>query len=211
MPRANFGEGFPFLERKEILSFEEILRLVRIFVGLGVDKVRLTGGEPLLRRELPLLVAELARVQGLREITLTTNGSLLRTLALPLKQAGLGRLTVSLDSLDPERFRANADSQVPLAQVLEGLEAARSAGFQGTKLNCVLRRGVNEDDIHRWESTSHGPDKLRAVLYNDKYDTPLRVEAAGISDIEPRHRLEHARFPGCGYLATMSAAEGRRH
>ena len=147
MPREIFGEGFSFLDRKEILSFEEIIRLVRIFIGLGVEKVRLTGGEPLLRKDLPKLVAGLWELVGLREITLTTNGSLLRSLALPLKQAGLSRLTVSLDSLDPVRFQASADSTVPLAQVLDGLEAARSAGFQGTKLNCVLKRGVNESDI----------------------------------------------------------------
>ena len=147
MPRERFGEGFSFLERKEILTFEEILRLVRVFAGLGVAKVRLTGGEPLLRRDLPLLVAELVRVPGLRDLALTTNGSLLGSLAQPLKRAGLGRLTVSLDSLDPDRFQASSDSAVPLAQVLEGLEAARSAGFQGTKLNCVLRRGFNEADI----------------------------------------------------------------
>jgi cyclic pyranopterin phosphate synthase len=147
MPRENFGDDFSFLDRSEILTFEEILRLVRIFVGLGVDKVRLTGGEPLLRRGLPALVEELCRVPGLRETTLTTNGSLLAGLALPLRQAGLSRLTVSLDSLDPARFLAHSDSSVPLTRVLEGLEAADRSGFQGTKLNCVLRRGVNDDDI----------------------------------------------------------------
>lgn len=147
MPRGNFGEGFRFLERKEILSFEEILRLVRVFVGLGVRKVRLTGGEPLLRKDLPDLVARLKTVAELREVTLTTNAALLAGLALPLKQAGLDRLTVSLDSLDPQRFQANSDSTVPLERVLEGLEAARSAGFGDIKLNCVLRRGVNEADI----------------------------------------------------------------
>jgi cyclic pyranopterin phosphate synthase len=147
MPRGKFGDGFSFLERKEILSFEEILRLVRIFVDLGVVKVRLTGGEPLLRRDLPLLVERLVVIPGLAEVTLTTNGSLLAELAGPLKQAGLGRLTVSLDSLDPVRFQASCDAGVPLSQVLAGLEAARLAGFRGTKLNCVLRRGMNEADI----------------------------------------------------------------
>jgi cyclic pyranopterin phosphate synthase len=147
MPRGEFGEGFRFLDRKEILSFEEILRLVRIFVGLGVEKVRLTGGEPLLRRDLPQLVARLKAVAGLREIALTTNGSLLAGQALGLRQAGLDRLTVSLDSLDPDRFRATADASVPLEQVLDGLEAGREAGFLGIKLNCVLKRGVNEADI----------------------------------------------------------------
>ena len=147
MPRDDFGEGFSFLERKEILTFEEILRLVRVFVGLGVEKVRLTGGEPTLRRGLAQLVAGLKQVPGLNEVTLTTNGSLLSTLALPLREAGLDRLTVSLDSMDPARFQASTDSQVPLERVLEGLEAADRAGFRYTKLNCVLRRGLNDADI----------------------------------------------------------------
>jgi len=147
MPRESFGDEFRFLPREEILRFEEILRLAGIFVDLGVEKIRLTGGEPTLRRGLPDLVAGLVRVQGLREVTLTTNASLLAGLAAPLKAAGLARLTVSLDSLDPVRFQANADTTVTLDQVLAGLEAAREAGFRGTKLNCVLRRGVNEADI----------------------------------------------------------------
>jgi cyclic pyranopterin phosphate synthase len=147
MPKETFSDGFRFLDRSEILSFEEILRLVRVFVGLGVVKVRLTGGEPLLRKGLPELVASLARIEGLREVTLTTNGSLLSQLAGPLRAAGLSRLTVSLDSLDPVRFKDNADTGILLDQVLGGLEAARAAGFTGTKLNCVLRRGVNDADI----------------------------------------------------------------
>jgi cyclic pyranopterin phosphate synthase len=147
MPREAFGEDFRFLDRAEILSFEEILRLARIFAGLGVAKVRLTGGEPLLRRGLPELVAGLARIPGLRESALTTNGSLLGELARPLRDAGLGRLTVSLDSLDPERFLASTDSTVSLDRVLAGLQAVKAAGFQDTKLNCVLRRGFNEADI----------------------------------------------------------------
>ena len=147
MPKETFGEGFRFLDRAEILTFEEILRLVRVFVGLGVAKVRLTGGEPLLRRGLPDLVALLGQVPDLREVTLTTNGSLLTHLAGPLKAAGLSRLTVSLDSLDPIRFKENTDTGVILDQVLAGLAAATAAGFTGTKLNCVLRRGVNDGDI----------------------------------------------------------------
>jgi len=147
MPRDKFGDGFSFLERKEILSFEEILRLVRIFIGLGVEKVRLTGGEPLLRRGLPELVGRLKALPGLHEVTLTSNASLLDGLAQPLRQAGLDRVTVSLDSLDPDRFQANSDSTVGLERVLQGLEAARAAGFRHTKLNCVLRRGVNDVDI----------------------------------------------------------------
>jgi len=147
MPREKFGAGFPFLERKEILSFEEIVRLVGIFVGLGVQKVRLTGGEPLLRKDLPALVAALAKLPGLRDLALTSNGSMLASLAEPLRAAGLHRLTVSLDSLDPVKFQTFSDSGIPLAQVLEGLQAAKAAGFTGIKLNCVLQRGANEDDI----------------------------------------------------------------
>jgi cyclic pyranopterin phosphate synthase len=147
MPRDKFGAGFPFLERKEILSFEEIVRLVGIFVNLGVEKVRLTGGEPLMRHDLTKLVAALAAVPGLKELTLTTNGSLLSGLAAPLKAAGLHRVTVSLDALDPQLFQRLSDATVPLSQVLDGLEAARAAGFTNTKLNCVLKRGVNETEI----------------------------------------------------------------
>jgi cyclic pyranopterin phosphate synthase len=147
MPRDKFGSDFEFLERKEILTFEEIIRLARIFVSAGVEKVRLTGGEPLLRQNLPFLVEGLATVPGLREITLTTNGSLLAGLVEPLRRAGLHRLTMSLDTLDPAKFKLLSDSTVALAQVLEGLAAAKAAGFENLKLNCVLKRGVNEDDI----------------------------------------------------------------
>jgi cyclic pyranopterin phosphate synthase len=147
MPREAFGEDFRFMDRAEILSFEEILRLARVFTGLGVYKVRLTGGEPLMRRELPSLVAQLVQVPGLLETALTTNGSLLAELAEPLREAGLGRLTVSLDSIDADRFMASTDSRVPLERVLRGLQAVKAAGFPDTKLNCVLRRGFNEADI----------------------------------------------------------------
>ncbi len=147
MPRDRVGEGHAFLDRGEILSFEEIERLARIFVGLGVEKLRLTGGEPLLRHELPTLVARLRQIEGLRELTLTTNGALLEGLARPLREAGLDRITVSLDSLDPERFQALSDSQIPLGRILAGLEVAQKAGFSPIKLNCVLQRGLNEADI----------------------------------------------------------------
>ncbi|BDU75098.1 GTP 3',8-cyclase MoaA [Mesoterricola sediminis] len=147
MPRDRFGADFAFLDRKEVLTFEEIIRLARVFVSAGVEKVRLTGGEPLLRHGLPTLVAGIAGVPGIRDVALTTNGSLLAPQARALREAGLHRLTVSLDSLDPGRFAELSDSTVPLAQVLAGLEAASEAGFRPVKLNCVLRRGVNEEDI----------------------------------------------------------------
>ncbi len=147
MPREVFGPDYAYLDRSALLSFEEITRLVRIATGLGVAKVRLTGGEPLLRRELPALVRMLAAVPGLQDLALTTNGALLKDLAPALRAAGLKRLTVSLDTLQPDRFQALSDTDLPLARVLEGLEAAGSAGFGPIKLNCVLQRGVNEDEI----------------------------------------------------------------
>ncbi len=147
MPREVFPADHTFLDRKEILSFEEIERLARIFAGSGVRKVRLTGGEPLLRKDLPDLVQRLVRIPGLEDLALTTNGSLLQELARPLRAAGLQRLTVSLDTLDEARFKQLCDAEVPLSRVLEGLDAARSVGFSPIKLNCVLQRGVNDDEI----------------------------------------------------------------
>jgi cyclic pyranopterin phosphate synthase len=150
MPREVFGaedSHSAFLGRDEILHFEELERLGAVFLGLGVDKLRLTGGEPLLRKDLPDLVARLRRMAGLRDLALTTNGALLREFAAPLKAAGLDRLTVSLDTLDPAKFRRLNDTTVPLAQVLEGLETAGAAGFAPLKLNCVLQKGVNDDEV----------------------------------------------------------------
>jgi cyclic pyranopterin phosphate synthase len=147
MPREVFGSDYPFLPREALLSFEEITRLVRIFAGLGVAKIRLTGGEPLLRRELPTLVGMLAALPGIEDLALTTNGVLLPEGAAALRAAGLKRLTVSLDTLRPERFQALSDTDLPLERVLAGLEAGRAAGFDRLKLNCVLQRGVNDDEI----------------------------------------------------------------
>ncbi len=147
MPREVFGPGYQFLERAELLTFEEITRLVGIFAELGVRKVRLTGGEPLLRRDLPELVRMVAAVEGVEDVALTTNGSLLESLAEPLRQAGLQRLTVSLDSVDERVFAAMTDVNVPLGRILDGIAAARAAGFGPIKLNAVIKRGVNEDGI----------------------------------------------------------------
>lgn len=167
MPRDLFGADHAFLPRAELLTFEEIERVVTVFAGLGVTKVRLTGGEPLLRRELPSLVAAIAAVPGVDDLALTTNGSLLAGLAAPLREAGLSRITVSLDSLDPDVFAALADSVVPVSQVLSGIAAAAAAGLP-VKLNCVLRRGVNEDgllDLVRF-ARDHG-HTLRVIEYMD--------------------------------------------
>lgn len=147
MPREIFGPEHTGTSRADILSFEEILRVVRVAVDLGVTKVRLTGGEPLLRRDLPLLVRGLRAIPGLHTLALTTNGALLPDLALPLREAGVDRLTVSLHSLDPVRFQHLADTTVTLDRVLAGLEAARAAGFGPLKLNCVLQRGLNDGEI----------------------------------------------------------------
>ena len=147
MPREVFGPDYPYLPRADLLSFEEILRLVRIFSNLGISKIRLTGGEPLLRRDLADLVRMLAAEPAIEDLALTTNGVLLPEVAPALKTAGLKRITVSLDTLRPDRFKSLSDTEFPLSRVLEGLEAARSAGFGPLKLNCVLQRGVNDDEI----------------------------------------------------------------
>ncbi len=146
MPRELFGPDHAFLPREELLTFEELERLVRIFADLGVRKVRLTGGEPLLRRDLPQLVAELAAVAGIDDLALTTNGTLLPTHAAPLAAAGLRRVTVSLDALDDATFRAVGDTPLPVSSVLEGVAAAQAAGL-GVKVNTVVQRGVNDDQI----------------------------------------------------------------
>ncbi len=146
MPREVFGAEFEFLPRSAILHFGEIRELVRMFRRLGVEKIRLTGGEPLLRRDLPRLVWMLAEVPGL-EIALTTNGALLARHARALADAGLDRVTVSLDSLDEEVFARMNDTRVPVTQVLAGIEAAAGAGLTPIKVNAVVRRGVNDHTV----------------------------------------------------------------
>jgi cyclic pyranopterin phosphate synthase len=146
MPKEVFGRDYQFLERKALLTFEEIARLARIFTGLGVEKIRLTGGEPLVRRNLEQLIEMLAAIPGL-DLTLTTNGSLLRQKARALKAAGLKRITVSLDSLDDAVFRAMNDVDFPVARVLEGIDAAAAAGLAPIKVNMVVKRGLNEASI----------------------------------------------------------------
>jgi cyclic pyranopterin phosphate synthase len=142
MPEADYV----WLPRQDLLTFEETARAVSIFSKLGVEKVRLTGGEPLLRRDLPDLVELLARDDRLREVALTTNGLLLEPQAGALKKAGLSRITVSLDTLKPERFR-EISRRDGLEDVLSGIEAARRAGFDGLKLDAVIVRGMNDDEI----------------------------------------------------------------
>jgi cyclic pyranopterin phosphate synthase len=147
MPREVFGSDFQFLARNEILTFEEIERLVRVFARLGVRKVRLTGGEPLVRRDLERLVARLAKIDGITDLTMTTNGVLLPRKVAALRDAGLNRVTVSLDSLDDDVFMAMNDAGVPVARVLEGIEAARASGLDPVKVNAVVKRGVNDHTV----------------------------------------------------------------
>ena len=146
MPKGVFGKDYPFLGRKELLSFEEITRLARIFAEHGVRKLRLTGGEPLLRRGIERLIESLSNIGGL-ELTLTTNGVLLPRLAKRLRDAGLHRITVSLDALDDETFCRMNDVDFPVSDVLRGIEAAEAAGFDQVKVNMVVKRGVNDHAI----------------------------------------------------------------
>lgn len=146
MPKEIFGSDYPYLPHKEVLTFEEITRLARIFATFGVKKIRLTGGEPLVRKDLPNLVSMLSKIPNL-DLTLTTNGSLLPGNAQALKDAGLKRVTVSLDSLDNDIFKALNDVDFPVGKVIEGMEAAHMVGLEPIKVNMVVKRGVNESSI----------------------------------------------------------------
>jgi len=146
MPKEVFGKDFQFLERDQLLSFGEIHRLVRIFRDHGVEKIRITGGEPLVRRKLERLIEMLAYWSDL-DLTLTTNGSLLQQKARDLKNAGLNRITVSLDSLDDAVFRSMNDVDFPVEKVLEGIEEAAAVGLHPIKVNMVVKRGVNESSV----------------------------------------------------------------
>ncbi len=147
MPREVFGAGFKFLPRADLLTFEEVARVARAFVANGVTKIRLTGGEPLLRRDLPRLVELLADIDGLDDLAMTTNGALLASHARSLADAGLGRVTVSLDSLDDEVFGRLNDVGMSVARVVEGIEAAEAAGLGPIKIDTVVRRGINDGSI----------------------------------------------------------------
>ncbi|BAS27003.1 GTP 3',8-cyclase MoaA [Limnochorda pilosa] len=209
MPKAVFGRDFQFLPRSALLTFEEIARLVRILSGMGVRKVRLTGGEPLLRHEVEKLVAMLAGIEGVEDLTLTTNGSLLARKARTLKEAGLHRVTVSLDSLDDAIFRSMNDVDFPVVRVLEGIEAAEAVGLAPVKVNMVVKRGVNDGSILEMARFFRGTGHvLRFIEYMDVGTTNgwrmqdvvpaaeilaiLRREA-DLEPVEPGYRGEVAR------------------
>jgi cyclic pyranopterin phosphate synthase len=169
MPKEVFGSDYQFLPHKDILTYEEITRIVRVFVSCGVKKVRLTGGEPLLRREIETLIEMLADVRGLDDLTLTTNGSpLTKEKANALKRAGLQRLTVSLDSLDDAVFQAMNDVSFPVARVLKAIDHAATAGLSPIKINMVVKRGLNEDSILPMARYFRGTDHIvRFIEYMD--------------------------------------------
>ena len=168
MPEEAYPADHAFLRARERLDFDEIERIARVFVFLGVRKLRLTGGEPLLRRDLPQLVARLAAIEGVEDLALTTNGVLLQKFARPLRDAGLQRITVSVDSTDPEIFRRMSGGRGELAQVEAGIAAAEQAGFTLLKINCVVMRGVNDngvlDLLARFRGTGH---IVRFIEYMD--------------------------------------------
>jgi cyclic pyranopterin phosphate synthase len=172
MPKDVFDRDHRFLPHDDLLTFEEIARLARVFVAHGVEKIRLTGGEPLLRKDLERLIGMLAALRlpdgGPLDLTLTTNGSLLGKKAALLKDAGLGRLTVSLDALDDTRFRAMNDVDFPVAAVLDGIAAAQAAGFRDIKVNMVVKRGVNEDQVEAMARRFRGTGQtLRFIEFMD--------------------------------------------
>lgn len=204
MPMEVFGEGFQFLERADLLSFGEIHRLVRLFRDQGLQKVRLTGGEPLLRRRLERLIEMLAYWDDL-DLTLTTNGSLLKEKARDLRAAGLRRVTVSLDSLDDDVFARMNGVSLPVAKVLEGLASAVAAGFAPIKVNMVVQRGVNEDSVLPMARFMKAEGHiLRFIEYMDvgatngwKLDqvVPSRTVAARIAAELPIEPID-AQYPG---------------
>lgn len=168
MPAEIFGEKYEFLPRKELLSFEELETLVRVFVSLGVEKLRISGGEPLLRHDLATLIQRFSQIEGLEDMALTTNATLLPRQAEDLRKAGLGRLTISLDSLDEAVFREMNGDKLSVAQVLEGIRAAEQAGYEKIKLNCVVQKGVNDHTIVDLAAHfRHSGHILRFIEYMD--------------------------------------------
>ena len=168
MPAEIFGERYEFLKREDILSFEEIVRLTRIFVGFGVKKVRITGGEPLVRAELPELIAQLDDIDGVDDLAMTTNGFLLPRYATQLRDAGLDRLTVSMDALDEDVFKKMSGRPYGPETVLAGMDAAREAGFSPLKINTVVQRGINEDTIlETAEHFRNSGDIVRFIEFMD--------------------------------------------
>jgi cyclic pyranopterin phosphate synthase len=195
MPRETFHEGYRFLPTAARLSFEEITRLARLFVSLGVRKLRLTGGEPLLRQGIADLVGELSALPGVEDLALTTNGVLLAQHAAELKANGLKRVTVSLDSLDPVVFRRMSGGFDGLERVLDGITAAREAGLAPIKVNAVVQRGVNEDSVLGLVEHFRGSGVIvRFIEYMDVGNRNHWEPARVVPSRELKSRIE-ARWP----------------
>ena len=208
MPAEVFGESYQFLPKPELLTFEEIERLARIFVELGAEKIRLTGGEPLLRHQLPQLIERLAAIPGLRDLALTTNGYLLAQQARALRDAGLARITVSLDSHDEETFKRMSGRKFGPQRVIEGIEAADRAGLSPIKINCVVQRGINDHILVELAQSFRGTGHIvRFIEFMDVgningWDLTQVVSATEIADrigselpiepVEPNYRGEVA-------------------
>lgn len=192
MPKEIFGPNFAFLPHKELLTFEELARLTKIFVDHGVRKVRLTGGEPLLRKDLEKLIQMLSEIQGIEDIALTTNGSLLtKKKAAALKEAGLRRITVSLDSLDNDVFMSMNDVRFPVEKVLAAIEAADEAGLAPVKINMVVKRGVNDQSILEMAEHFRGTNHvLRFIEFMDVGNTNGWKLDQVVSAAEIRKRVE---------------------
>ncbi|MGA2763770.1 MAG: GTP 3',8-cyclase MoaA [Spirochaetia bacterium] len=225
MPAEVYGEAYTFLKPEELLSFEEITRIAGLFARLGVVKLKLTGGEPLLRPWLPELVEKLTAIEGIRDLALITNGSHLARMARPLRDAGLKRITVSLDSLDEETFSRMNGRAHRLQPVLEGVSAAEAAGFRGIKLNAVVIRGLNEhqvlDLVRRFRGTGHivrfiefmdvgNRNGWRRELVVPSRETLARIDAEfPLEPLEPNYRGEVAsryRFKdGLGEVGFISS------
>ena len=187
-------DEYEWIDKKEILSFEEITRLVKIFVQLGVEKIRLTGGEPLVRRNLELLIAQLSVIEGVKDLCLTTNGSLLAEKVEALKAAGLKRINVSVDTLDPEKFREIC-KRGDLDKVLEGLFAAKRRGLDPMKINAVIERGINDDDILELvEFSRENGFSIRFIEYMDVGNTNSWTSEKLVPKKEIVERI-NARFP----------------
>ena len=169
MPREIFGPGYEFVPRNELLRLEEIVRIAKVFADCGVKKVRITGGEPMIRRNLEHLIEMIATIEGIDDISKTTNASYLsKRRAAALKAAGLNRITVSLDALDEKTFRTVCDVNLPVSRVLEGIENARLAGFENIKINAVIKRGLNEHSVLPLARYFHGTGSiLRFIEYMD--------------------------------------------
>ncbi len=199
MPREDFGPDYAFLPPSKRLSFEQMTKLAKAFASIGVKKIRLTGGEPLLRRDLETLVERLAVLKTIdgnpMEIALTTNGTLLGSKAQALRDAGLSRVTVSLDALDDTAFRRRADTDIPVARILDGIFRARSTGLTPVKVNAVIERGVNDDQILPLVRFFKGTGVvLRFIEYMDVGGAAAWSSNKVITALEMREMVE-SRYP----------------